>query len=285
MQNKSVQLKFSKLCLKSHTAEAVVSTSPTPTRAVAMKDRLQTISARAKHGKFIVHSYKVHTVTRMVVKIRRDLIFAHCVKASHQWGILLERPPTLLKQRGYNLRKRYQPGWVTSWHSGFILDALCIFGSKPVVIKRISAQMHAHEVGLLHYFNVHARRTHPQNHCVPMLETLSSPNNDDVMKLVAMALLYPKDIVSCDTVGEVVGCFNQLFRHVFFRLEFLDVLLNAMTLDDPAKRPTMTQALRKLDEIGDGLPFWTRRAQLLRKGEIRSWKRAFAHWWRTVGYF
>jgi serine/threonine protein kinase len=56
---------------------------------------------------------------------------------------------------------------------------------------------------------------HPKNHCVPFLEVLLPPNDED-RQLIVMPLLLPFTQPPFDTFGEVMECFRQLFEGLLF---------------------------------------------------------------------
>ena len=60
-------------------------------------------------------------------------------------------------------------------------------------------------------FNSEPLRSHPKNHCVPVLGVLDIPDVEGMVILV-MPLLCTFDRLRFDTVGEVVEFFQQLLN-------------------------------------------------------------------------
>ncbi|KAG6910427.1 hypothetical protein DXG01_010782 [Tephrocybe rancida] len=112
-----------------------------------------------------------------------------------------------LKDRGYTLRKRYEPEWVPSWLNTSkdprscedamhaltyqILDATCVDGSIAAV-KRVDIRKHPDELALAKHMSTGVFSSHPRNHFMPFLFEIDAP--------------------SFETIGEVVECCRQLFE-------------------------------------------------------------------------
>ncbi|RDB25502.1 hypothetical protein Hypma_007510 [Hypsizygus marmoreus] len=136
-----------------------------------------------------------------------------------------------LKERGYRLRARYQPDWIASWKTdpqkiwfscedsligtfSHVLDATRADGI-PVALKRIRPSDHPEEVGVGQLFSSEPLAHHQNNHCIPILDVLQVPDDDDCLILV-MPFLYPWDYWPFETIGEVVDFFRQIFEGLNF---------------------------------------------------------------------
>ncbi|RDB25212.1 hypothetical protein Hypma_007477 [Hypsizygus marmoreus] len=132
-----------------------------------------------------------------------------------------------LKEKGYNLRARYQPGWIASWKTDpqknwtycedgltppfhHIMDATRDDGTF-VALKRVKTSKHPTEVAIGQLFSSEPLASHPQNHCIPILDVLQVPDDDD-MVIIVMPFLYSWDAIPFATVGEVVEFVRQLFE-------------------------------------------------------------------------
>ncbi|KAH7905857.1 hypothetical protein BJ138DRAFT_1017134, partial [Hygrophoropsis aurantiaca] len=136
-----------------------------------------------------------------------------------------------LQGLGYMLRPRYAPGWTPSWEGtskfwfecedgqipvvAHILDATRVSDGKYVVLKMIQKSRHPHEVDIGRYFSSEPLASDPANHCVPILDVLQLPDDDDMVILV-MPLLLLFYQPSFDTIGEVVECIRQLLEGLQF---------------------------------------------------------------------
>ena len=68
--------------------------------------------------------------------------------------------------------------------------------------------------------------------------------------------------------------------------EFIESLIADMVQEDPMKRPTMDEVVKRLAEIKSQLGTWKLRSRMARNNEIwpvTAW-RAVSHWYRTIGY-
>ncbi|KAH8091415.1 kinase-like domain-containing protein [Cristinia sonorae] len=138
-----------------------------------------------------------------------------------------------LKERGYQLRPRFQPGWVPSWlHGnsqdflsmfedrlvpmrGNIMDAVRISDGEMVAFKLISRDVHPYEVEISEFLNSEPLRSDPKNHCVPIIEVLEVPEQPNSFILV-MPFLRFFDSPPFQTVGEVLEFLRQLFEGLQF---------------------------------------------------------------------
>ncbi|KAG2126000.1 uncharacterized protein EDB93DRAFT_1189164 [Suillus bovinus] len=136
-----------------------------------------------------------------------------------------------LKGKGYLLRPRYAPDWVPSWEAlqchpftcedgnisrySHIIDATRMSDGSYISLKVVNRLDHPYEVVIGQYFMTEHLVSDPKNHCVPFLDVLSVPNEDDKQILV-MPLLLDFTKPRFDTVGEVVECLGQIFEGLLF---------------------------------------------------------------------
>ncbi|CCL99642.1 uncharacterized protein FIBRA_01662 [Fibroporia radiculosa] len=153
-----------------------------------------------------------------------------------------------LEQRGYMLRPRYRPDWKPSWEGNkkvwfvcedglyhdhpTVLDAIRISDNSVVTLKKISTTVHPHEIEIAQYLSSEPLSADPDNHCVPILEVLQDPHEENVAILV-MPLLRDCNDPEFHTFGEVVAFFHQLFHGLRFihkqRVAHCDIMaLNVM---------------------------------------------------------
>jgi hypothetical protein len=100
----------------------------------------------------------------------------------------------------------------------------------------------------------------------------------------------------CDPFAVDVYCLGNLARESFLEgsedteamlgFEFLRPLITDMVQDDPAKRPTMKQAVARLEEILNGLSTWKLRSRVVLQGDSSffGFFRFISHWSRRIGY-
>ncbi|KAG2364056.1 kinase-like domain-containing protein [Suillus spraguei] len=136
-----------------------------------------------------------------------------------------------LKSQGYLLRPRYAPDWVPSWEVskrdplvcedgqvmrfGRIMDATRLSDGLYVSLKVIKKSEHPHEAEIGRYFMKVELASDLKNHCVPFLDVLSVPNEDDT-QIIVMPLLLDFTKLPFDTFGEVVELLRQLFEGLLF---------------------------------------------------------------------
>ena len=96
------------------------------------------------------------------------------------------------------------------------MDAIRIRDGKFMMLKRLKKSKHPYEVEISQFFSTESLASNPANHCVPILEVLQIPDDEDMVILV-MPLLRSFDDPRFDTYGEVVECFKQLFIVIFFK--------------------------------------------------------------------
>ncbi|KAJ7092074.1 kinase-like domain-containing protein [Mycena belliarum] len=142
---------------------------------------------------------------------------------------------------GYKLRPRYHPDWVPSWtgtnkdfsempdgamKTGPTLDAVRMRDQADVMLKLLRKSTHVREVngevegkfveleiGL--FFSSEPLVKDPRNHCVPILEVLEVPDDDDCIMIV-MPLLRKFALPRFDTFGEAIDFFKQIFEGLKF---------------------------------------------------------------------
>ncbi|OSD07008.1 hypothetical protein PYCCODRAFT_1449738 [Trametes coccinea BRFM310] len=136
-----------------------------------------------------------------------------------------------LEQCGYMLRPRYRPGWVPSWvgtkrtqymcedgqdaERGQVLDATRLVDGAIVVLKKVMVSRFPHEIEISRFLSSPALAKDPRNHCVPVYDVLSVPDNDD-LKLLVMPLLHEFYSPKFLTVGEAVECCRQIIEGMQF---------------------------------------------------------------------
>jgi hypothetical protein len=92
-----------------------------------------------------------------------------------------------------------------------ILDAVRVCDGLPVALKKIDTAIHPHEVDIAKKISAESMAKDPRNHCLPMLDTLQVPDEQNSIILV-MTQLRPYHDPRFDTIGEAVECFRQLFE-------------------------------------------------------------------------
>ncbi|KAJ6629476.1 hypothetical protein B0H10DRAFT_1987354 [Mycena sp. CBHHK59/15] len=132
-----------------------------------------------------------------------------------------------LKEKGYILRPRYQPGWVPTWIAtkksmlecedrqtyprDVVMDATRISDGAFVMLKYIKLEVHPHEVEIGTWFSQEPQASDPDNHCVPIFDVLDVPDVPG-RQIIVMPLLRNYDKPRFDTFGEAVEFFSQIFK-------------------------------------------------------------------------
>ena len=80
-----------------------------------------------------------------------------------------------------------------------------------VSLKRVNISDHPREEEIIRYFTTPPLDSDPANHCIPIYDVLRSPYQNDIIILV-MPYLIGVDGVKFTTLGEVIGCLEQLFE-------------------------------------------------------------------------
>ena len=92
-----------------------------------------------------------------------------------------------------------------------VLDAIRNSDGESVTLKRINRNIHPFEVEIATMLSAEPLRSHPSNHCVPILEVLDVPNQEG-LQIIVMPLLRAFNDPAFVTVGESVEFFRQLFE-------------------------------------------------------------------------
>jgi len=80
-----------------------------------------------------------------------------------------------------------------------------------VALKRVHPSKQSDEVEIGRLFSSEPLARDPSNYCVPILDVLQPPDDNDLVFLV-MPLLYDYDIAPLETVGEGVEFIRQMFE-------------------------------------------------------------------------
>ncbi|KAF7319142.1 Protein kinase domain-containing protein [Mycena chlorophos] len=141
-----------------------------------------------------------------------------------------------LETAGYRLRPKFHLGFVGSKAPSIdsrhnlgddhaaqhplkhIMDADRIHDGQQVMLKWVSKTTHPYEVDIATLFSTPEKAKHPRNHCIPILDILQDPHDED-KQIIVMPRLIRFDEPIFDTVGEVVDCFRQIFEGVQFMHE------------------------------------------------------------------
>ncbi|KAI8984969.1 kinase-like domain-containing protein [Trametes punicea] len=158
-------------------------------------------------------------------------IFAQLSPVEIYWR---DRQP-FFAEHGYMLRPRYQSDWVPSWQRDptiYILDAedrLSMHAMGPhlmdarrisdnalVLMKRVRSD--SDELAIATYLSSDPLRDDPRNHCVPILDVLRDPEDEEISFLV-MPFLRQVDNPPFETVGTLLDCCEQLLEGLVFMHE------------------------------------------------------------------
>ncbi|KAI0786619.1 kinase-like domain-containing protein [Abortiporus biennis] len=138
-----------------------------------------------------------------------------------------------LESKGYMLRPRYKPDWKPSWKEGedewdfedgnvnqqrAVMDATRILDGEMVMLKKVRPSVHPHEADITRYFSTEPVKSHPKNHCVPLLDMLEVPdmtNSDRTIIMVFPLLRYFHD-PRMKSIGEAVEFCRQIFEGLQF---------------------------------------------------------------------
>ncbi|CAE6391248.1 unnamed protein product [Rhizoctonia solani] len=140
-----------------------------------------------------------------------------------------------LSSKGYQLRPRYQPGWVPSWKrtGGKALraedsldpapvrrlDATRIQDQQQVMLKMLVPPIEGNEgkneFTLLKLFSSPPLKQHPENHIVPCLESFPIPGVSSG-QFIVMPLLSPYNELPFYNLAEIHDLLKQLFEGLLF---------------------------------------------------------------------
>ena len=90
-------------------------------------------------------------------------------------------------------------------------DAIRKDNNQRVMLKKVDTRRYPNEEEISRYFSSEELSDIPENHCVPILESMRVPDEDDTVILVMPLLRECKD-PPFETVGEVVEFFRQVFE-------------------------------------------------------------------------
>ncbi|TDL22419.1 kinase-like protein [Rickenella mellea] len=164
-----------------------------------------------------------------------------------------------LLENGYELRRRYQPGWVHSWSDGtwpesgwpedsivakakYFVDAVRSRTGERVGLKlvKLDEEIGVQELEIHEYLQQDTVRNDPRNPCIPLLEILHPPTHPNQCLLV-MPLLY--DILSpaFQHASECVEFVGQLLRGMEFlhehNIAHKDICLHNVVMTAPGLYP------------------------------------------------
>ncbi|KDR71783.1 hypothetical protein GALMADRAFT_74620 [Galerina marginata CBS 339.88] len=188
-----------------------------------------------------------------------------------------------LKERGYQLRPRYSPDWVPSWHGtkkyfmdcedgrslGFtqVNDAIHLPTGRHVALKKVYKTVNPFEEDITRLFSSEPLTKDPRNHCVPLLDVLQLPSNEteeEEVSLFVLPFLRVFNSPIFDTFGEALDCIRQLFEglqfmhenHVAHRdINYTNFMMEPETMFPDGYHPK--EILRKPDLSGKA-KFYTR---------------------------
>ncbi|KII88221.1 hypothetical protein PLICRDRAFT_110166 [Plicaturopsis crispa FD-325 SS-3] len=135
---------------------------------------------------------------------------------------------TTFKQRGYILRRRYDPNWTPSWIGTNLDPTWCEDSIRPIVYNVIDAtriaggqvaiklvENNTPEVRIAQYLTSPDLLWNPINHCVPIIDVIPDPKSRNLSYLV-MPLLRPFDDPDFCFVGEVIDFIGQTLQGLTF---------------------------------------------------------------------
>ncbi|TDL22424.1 kinase-like protein [Rickenella mellea] len=148
-----------------------------------------------------------------------------------------------LDAKGYELRKRYRPGWVPSWtprggsnwpKTGWPEDSIIprtrnFIDAKRDVIRdgkrvrervglklvKLDEKIGVQEIEILEYLSSREVRDDPRNPCIPLLEILHPPSHPN-QRLLVMPLLYEVISPPLKRKSECVEFLRQILRGMEF---------------------------------------------------------------------
>ncbi|KAJ3551154.1 hypothetical protein NM688_g4882 [Phlebia brevispora] len=89
-------------------------------------------------------------------------------------------------------------------------------------------------------------------------------------------------VLSMTAVAELLSYVFQKYHGI----EFMVPLVEDMTQDDPSKRPTIDEVIRRFEDSKRKLPWWKLRSRLVKMDEEGLYKalRGVGHFFKTIGY-
>ncbi|KAH8826701.1 kinase-like domain-containing protein [Flagelloscypha sp. PMI_526] len=133
-----------------------------------------------------------------------------------------------LEENGYHLRPRYKPGWVPSWEldkslsirecedfkssGGTRNDAIRISDGAFVYLKRVEKAGNPHEVETTTFLSPTNSTPDPDNHCIPLYDSLIVPNSPEEYVVLALPLQRPSLDPQFATIGEAADFLQQIFK-------------------------------------------------------------------------
>ncbi len=98
--------------------------------------------------------------------------------------------------------------------SAYTLDAVRISDNEHVALKLVDSERNPHEVEISQYLSSEPLRSDPRNHCVPILDVFSVPDEPN-FTIMVLPLLRTCNDPSWQTVGEVLSFIQQMFEVPF----------------------------------------------------------------------
>jgi len=80
------------------------------------------------------------------------------------------------------------------------------------------------------------------------------------------------------------GTASENYKNRFRGFGFIKSLVDDMTAEDPARRPTIDDVIERFKSIRKRLSSWKLRSRLLRVSDSRLSIYSIAHWYLTIGY-
>ena len=78
-------------------------------------------------------------------------------------------------------------------------------------LKAVRKSLHPYEADIGRFLSKEPLASDPKNHCVPILDVLQVPDQEDRI-IIVMPMLRPFDNPRFDTFGEVIDFFRQVFE-------------------------------------------------------------------------
>lgn len=185
-----------------------------------------------------------------------------------------------LLSSGYKLGPRYHPDWKPSWKGDDWYNAEdALFTQRDainyaervsdgtmVALKKLVTPTNERELSLITMLSQDA--SDPDNHCVPILDTLTLPStfeDSSSVKIIAMPLLHSWNEPPFSSVGEAVDFIRQMFKGLKYlhdrEIAFRDISPTNVMMDASAMFPEMwhpCQESMRLDYTGASTAKYTR---------------------------